>query len=141
MSIYVRSSIFTGTYCENDINECTESAPCTNNGTCINSFGGYTCNCTFAWTGMNCQEAVDFCESGPCYHGSECQSTSTGFQCICSTGWSGSQCEDNVDECLEEPCLYNGTCVDNEGGFMCQCVNGTTGTALYRGPQIRVRNR
>lgn len=38
-----------------DINEC-DFTPCNNNGTCINSEGSYTCNCTDGWTDKNCNE-------------------------------------------------------------------------------------
>lgn len=38
-----------------DINEC-DFTPCDNNGTCINSEGSYTCNCTDGWADKNCNE-------------------------------------------------------------------------------------
>lgn len=36
-----------------DINECL-SNPCVNGAECINTPGGYTCNCKEGWTGLNC---------------------------------------------------------------------------------------
>lgn len=36
-----------------DINECL-SNPCVNGADCINTPGGYTCNCKDGWTGLNC---------------------------------------------------------------------------------------
>ena len=38
-----------------DINEC-ENDPCQNGGTCVNSPGGYSCNCVDGYTGDHCQE-------------------------------------------------------------------------------------
>lgn len=40
-----------------DINEC-DFTPCDNNGTCINSEGSYSCNCTDGWTDKNCNEGT-----------------------------------------------------------------------------------
>ncbi len=35
---------------------CVTSNPCLNGGTCVQSFGGgYTCDCTFSWSGPNCE--------------------------------------------------------------------------------------
>jgi EGF-like domain/Calcium-binding EGF domain len=49
---------FTGSQCQQDINECSSSTPaCLNGGTCINTFGGYRCVFT-------CYETM-FGESSP----------------------------------------------------------------------------
>lgn len=37
------------------------SNPCQNGGICTNTFMGYTCKCTDAWTGTNCNEDVNEC--------------------------------------------------------------------------------
>ena len=37
-----------------DVNEC-KSSPCENNGTCINSIGSYTCDCTDGWKDKDCK--------------------------------------------------------------------------------------
>lgn len=39
---------------------CT-SNPCRNGGFCSNTFGGYICSCTDAWTGNDCDEDVNEC--------------------------------------------------------------------------------
>ena len=36
-----------------DINECLTS-PCSNGGTCVDQYQGYSCNCTEQWLGQNC---------------------------------------------------------------------------------------
>lgn len=38
-----------------DVNECLAN-PCQNGGSCTNSIGSYSCNCTREWTGRNCNE-------------------------------------------------------------------------------------
>ena len=118
---------FTGQYCDQDIDECSLTQICANGGSCINTFGSYSCNCTSAWTGSKCSQPVNFCMSIPCKNGAECQSNESGYHCACAGGWTGDQCELNVDECLEEPCFNNGTCVDTDGSFQCFCINGTMG--------------
>lgn len=37
------------------------SNPCQNGGSCTNTFGGYICRCSDAWTGNNCEEDVNEC--------------------------------------------------------------------------------
>lgn len=36
-----------------DYDECFNS-PCQNGGTCINTFGGYRCECNYGYSGQNC---------------------------------------------------------------------------------------
>ena len=38
-----------------DINECRLDV-CSNGGSCINTGGGYRCNCLPAWTGATCDQ-------------------------------------------------------------------------------------
>ena len=37
--------------------EC-ELSPCENNGTCINTLGSYTCNCTEGWQNEDCKDGI-----------------------------------------------------------------------------------
>ena len=37
-----------------DVNEC-DNSPCENGGTCNNSQGNYSCDCTEFWMGRNCE--------------------------------------------------------------------------------------
>lgn len=39
-----------------DIDECTVSNPCRNNGTCLNKNGSYVCECTEGFMGKHCKE-------------------------------------------------------------------------------------
>lgn len=48
LKLYIELNPYTA-----DINEC-DFDPCENNGTCINSNGSYTCNCTDGWKDINC---------------------------------------------------------------------------------------
>ena len=40
-----------------DINEC-ESAPCMNNGTCIDEVNSYSCECMPGYTGSTCETGM-----------------------------------------------------------------------------------
>ncbi|XP_052227429.1 neurogenic locus notch homolog protein 2-like isoform X2 [Dreissena polymorpha] len=42
--------------CDMDIDECLETNPCLNSGTCSNTNGNYHCSCVFPWSGKNCSE-------------------------------------------------------------------------------------
>ncbi|KAH3813032.1 hypothetical protein DPMN_141480 [Dreissena polymorpha] len=37
-----------------DINECVDFSPCLNDGTCVNTVGGFFCRCLNGWSGDNC---------------------------------------------------------------------------------------
>lgn len=46
---------FTGENCDVDINECAyENNICMNGGTCVNSYGSWSCTCPEGYTGRNC---------------------------------------------------------------------------------------
>ena len=48
---------YTGTLCENDIDECELYKPCSN-GTCINQHPGYSCSCYAGYTDRHCETEV-----------------------------------------------------------------------------------
>ena len=58
MFLNVLRKIFSGLYCERDINECQDS-PCKNGGTCHNVLGSFKCNCTPESSGDLC-EVINF---------------------------------------------------------------------------------
>ena len=39
-----------------DINECSTRSPCKNGATCVNTFGGYQCNCAKGFQGKDCDQ-------------------------------------------------------------------------------------
>ncbi|KAG7263463.1 hypothetical protein CRUP_038588, partial [Coryphaenoides rupestris] len=44
--------------CEEDVDEC-EQEVCENGGICVNTLGGFSCNCSLGFTGRSCQEVSD----------------------------------------------------------------------------------
>ena len=46
--------IILGTFCEIEVNEC-HSAPCLNDGRCLDMINEYKCQCAYGWTGDRCE--------------------------------------------------------------------------------------
>uniref|UniRef100_K1QJF5 Protocadherin Fat 4 n=1 Tax=Magallana gigas TaxID=29159 RepID=K1QJF5_MAGGI len=85
----------TGTYCEENINEC-DNNPCQNGGQCTNSEGSFTCSCTDGWEGPVCDQDVDECLTSACENGALCNNTCGSFICSCKPGWEGDVCNQDV---------------------------------------------
>ncbi|KAG2461833.1 protein crumbs homolog 1 isoform X2 [Polypterus senegalus] len=93
---------YTGTFCQEDINECSTS-PCHNGGTCENTKGGFTCHCpqTFkdglAFGGPTCQDVLIGCDGHGCQNGGTCipllRDDQHEYRCACVNGYSGSMCQ------------------------------------------------
>lgn len=89
-----------------DIDECSQFAPCSNGGRCVNIIGGYSCACQAGWHGVNCTRPVDTCHYLRCLNGGTCSSDprSGQWQCTCPRGFSGRQCELRIGPCRPNPC-------------------------------------
>lgn len=79
---------FTGTLCEDDIDEC-EVNPCENKGTCVNTPGHFYCHCQSGFSGTVCSTDVDECLKLKCQNGGTCIPTQDGYHCHCVTGFEG----------------------------------------------------
>eukprot|EP00057_Strongylocentrotus_purpuratus_P027550 XP_011682024.1 PREDICTED: neurogenic locus notch homolog protein 1 [Strongylocentrotus purpuratus] len=115
---------YTGTNCEQDINECA-SNPCQNGGMCADDINTFSCNCAPGFGGDRCEVNVDECASSPCMNG-VCVDGLNSFTCNCASGFEGANCEFNIDECASSPCM-NGVCVDGLNAFTCNCAEGYEG--------------
>ena len=110
---------YTGTNCEEDINEC-DPDPCQNGAVCTETSDGttptpavYHCECPLGYGGQNCDVDIDECEfndANTCLNGGTCTQTTDGttpalgvFHCDCVTGWTGDRCELDLDECNISP--------------------------------------
>ncbi|XP_038072708.1 uncharacterized protein LOC119741108 isoform X2 [Patiria miniata] len=103
--------------------------PCSHGGSCQQVIGGYRCNCTEGWGGVNCNRELlrSSCSSRPCVNDGHCVViNSTTYTCECPLGWTGENCEIDVDECSlpTSPCQNGGMCNNTIGGYNCTCPRG-----------------
>ena len=115
-----------------DIDECaTNETVCLQNETCVNTMGGYLCDCQPGYHKVN-GDCIDIDE---CLLGSRCSlltttcvNTDGGFRCECRTGFTRNPdasptdvCHD-IDECLVDgACDSSAICNNNHGGHTCIC--------------------
>ncbi|MEO1269053.1 MAG: EGF domain-containing protein, partial [Myxococcota bacterium] len=111
-----------------DDNDCSEDA------TCANTEGSYTCTCNpgFVGNGQTCTD-VDECAEEMDACDQECTNTEGSYTCGCSEGWvlgeNGRSCLD-VDECAnadDNDCSEDATCANTEGSYTCTCNPGFVG--------------
>ena len=126
---------FTGRLCNEDINECAKNNPCRNGGSCINTEGGYTCQCRHGYEGRDCLINTDDCASSPCQNGGTCLDGTGEFKCLCVDGFGGEHCEHDIDECASNPCQNGATCHDYVNSYTCVCRSGFSGTNCHTNDQ------
>lgn len=94
---------YAGADCSEEVNECA-GWPCTNNGTCVDGLGFYTCKCPVSTVNLT-------------------RYLRPGESLVFQTGYRGKNCEEDIDECAISPsvCLHEGTCENTNGSFSCGC--------------------
>ncbi|KHJ48103.1 hypothetical protein D918_01370 [Trichuris suis] len=102
-----------------DIEECKNN-PCRHGGLCMETYGGYTCQCPPGWNGHNCEKDIDECTSSPCQNQGECTNTDGSFKCKCSAYFTGQTCETEIDACKSLECKH-GFCTGKGKNAQCQC--------------------
>ncbi|KAG8013459.1 Protein jagged-2, partial [Nibea albiflora] len=118
---------FTGTYCHENINDCT-SSPCKNGGTCIDGINSFQCFCPDGWEGSLCDVDVNECNRNPCQNGGQCVDLLNDFYCNCVDNWKGKTCHSPKNStCDSGPCENGGTCVGGGDAFTCICKDGWEG--------------
>ena len=100
-----------------DLNECDTEQPCENEATCINLYGGYSCQCGTGVTGTHCENGMML------LHWST-------FHCRFKENRSFFA---DVDECISDPCRNGATCNNTVGSFVCDCLAGYTGELCEEG--------
>ena len=122
---------YTGTFCEEDINECLDDDTlCAPGGVCQNLNGTYACDCDDTWLGDNCQ-VRNFCHNVDCNFGS-CRNKRDGYACDCDDGYRGANCN-AIDYCYQSssdasPICQNGSkCRNGRKGPVCQCTENYIG--------------
>ncbi|XP_068608268.1 protein jagged-2-like [Brachionichthys hirsutus] len=118
---------FTGTYCHENINDCT-SSPCENGGTCIDGINSFQCFCPDGWEGRLCHIDVNECSRNPCQNGGRCVDLLNDFYCDCVDSWKGKTCHSRESQCDSSTCSNGGTCSDHGKSFFCSCPSGWAGS-------------
>ncbi|XP_046542313.1 delta-like protein 1 [Haliotis rubra] len=118
-----------GDNCDQDINECTETADlCQHDGSCTNTHGSFQCQCVEGITGRNCELVTNHCALNRCLNGGTCDGNETDFSCTCPFRWSGETCAERIN-CDSAPCDW-GKCIpkpETPARFKCDCDFPWTG--------------
>ncbi|MCA9573917.1 MAG: hypothetical protein H6726_05665 [Sandaracinaceae bacterium] len=122
---------YTGTDCEEDVDECASANACSGHGTCTNSVGSFSCACDPGFAGDRCEVNTDDCAALNCNTGT-CVDEVQRAYCSCPTGFGGASCDVPSETCAAGLCV-SGACVDAAGVFdHCDCPAGRTGTYCER---------
>jgi hypothetical protein len=119
---------YIGRFCDQDRDEC-DSEPCQNGGECIDLLDAYKCKCKQNYTGINCQDPVNYCSNletrcDP-MNTVRCYTIPGGNKCECQPQFTGARCDIPIDFCsFYKPCR-SGVCVSNLTDY--QCLNCTQG--------------
>eukprot|EP00117_Sycon_ciliatum_P036757 scpid5793/ scgid27624/ Protocadherin alpha-6 len=89
-----------------NINEC-DPMPCMNGATCVDGIYDFTCQCSAAYTGENCETHLKTCaiQTGICQNGGKCVDTKDDILCQCPTGYMGYYCEIQSAACSSFPSM------------------------------------
>jgi hypothetical protein len=128
---------FSGTRCQNDVNECALGTDnCDPLVSCTNTPGSFTCGaCPSDYADTNgdgtlCTR-IDDCAPNPCQHGGSCTDGDDSYSCDCTgTGYTGAACETDIDECAlgTHQCDSLVACTNTPGSYSCgACPAGYEG--------------
>ncbi|CAM4903420.1 unnamed protein product [Rotaria socialis] len=120
----------TNNYTCDDINECAQNSTlCGSSGTCVNTLGGYSCNCSsgYRFDSSTCVQ-IDLCRAPnvngvfnvQCNDSQVCNYTNGTYSCDCSPVFNvNGTCQYNASYCSNDTCQYNGSV---------SCLHGTINT-------------
>ncbi|XP_067673802.1 uncharacterized protein [Haliotis asinina] len=110
-----------GRLCESSPRVCDLVKPCTTQGTCQQSGGSATCNCTSLYSGVSCELITDTCSANVCNNGGNCSLVQPmGHTCDCPQGFSGDTCQTKDDVCRNK-CPSGTTCLSEGRETFCLC--------------------
>lgn len=119
--------------CNIPITDCSCSVdgnPCYN-GQCVDKEeGGYSCNCSYGWSGKYCHIDEDFCHTSAnatyCVHGQCIEGVGPEVHCDCSDNYHGESCDEIF--CSDGYCKNGGVCqVTGNDTIACECKTGYYG--------------
>uniref|UniRef100_A0A4W6EFL7 Protein eyes shut homolog n=1 Tax=Lates calcarifer TaxID=8187 RepID=A0A4W6EFL7_LATCA len=122
---------YSGRFCEK-FDACLDN-PCENKGVCLSNGSTdpnhrtYKCLCPPHFTGVYCEEDIDYCVGHHCSEHGVCLDQQYNFTCRCMLGFEGLLCELETNECNSLPCARGATCVDLISDYRCHCPPGFEG--------------
>ncbi|KAH9492107.1 hypothetical protein Btru_026966, partial [Bulinus truncatus] len=121
-----------GTDCNTDIDECKEKLDnCTTGEICVNTMGGFSCNCPVGYfrktTCQDVNECADQMLNRCNLLKEDCINNFGSYVCSCKAGYARSningECED-INECLTGQHSCQQICVNVPGKYNCDCRYG-----------------
>ncbi|ESN95349.1 hypothetical protein HELRODRAFT_86753, partial [Helobdella robusta] len=106
------------------------SDPCMNGGQCtLNIHSDYKCECSNAYTGVNCEFENKCADEQLCSGRGKCTYVfPASFKCHCNGGYEGDRCEGVETACSKKPCKNDGTCQVDGALYKCLCKSPFTGS-------------
>uniref|UniRef100_A0A3B3CYF6 Eyes shut homolog n=1 Tax=Oryzias melastigma TaxID=30732 RepID=A0A3B3CYF6_ORYME len=89
------------------------------------------CLCPSGYTGVFCEEDIDYCAGHSCSEHGVCLDQQYNFTCRCMLGFEGPFCEVETNECNSFPCSSGATCVDLISDYRCHCPLGFERTCSH----------
>ena len=117
---------------------CIGENPCLNGGTCMDTYHGYSCECSSEFVGKTCetrQDMTDECWGNDCSPNSSCKVDETndkGYKCVCDEDYEGETCQILTNPCRIHDCgnddVTRGECrLDGPDNPVCNCAPGWSG--------------
>ena len=76
-----------------DSDDCPDTNPCHNGGSCIDEIGNYYCECTLGFTGDTCEDTDHCLNITVCQNGGICENQQSTYICECPNDVYGTFCE------------------------------------------------
>eukprot|EP00049_Salpingoeca_infusionum_P013243 m.247154 g.247154 ORF g.247154 m.247154 type:complete len:1247 (-) comp15390_c0_seq2:449-4189(-) len=121
------ASGFSGTQCDEDVDECSTGACIGVHETCTNTVGSYSCACEAGYIYNSAGDCIvddweERCAAGTyCANDGKCSASGDKPVCSCASGWTGDTCEKDVNECDEGIHLCSHNCKNTPGSYVCLC--------------------
>ncbi|XP_070175148.1 fibrillin-2-like, partial [Littorina saxatilis] len=118
-----------GPTCEVNVNECTDSSPCSSNAACTDTEGSFICKCNAGYSKniIGVCEDIDECKQDDDDCGQICNNTPGTFTCDCNAGYTlnaDTKTCDDIDECTLKTDDCGQICKNTPGTFTCDCNAG-----------------